>query len=126
MHSHRITARIPNLFDIMDIKDVWTCLRLLHEINTMVAAILLVSITVLLLFSSCSCTAFIISPLNRPTNKCTTNSNTYLTAKKNDGSSESIINRRDVLQQASIIAATSIMTPTISSASDNDDSAYLG
>ena len=88
----------------------------------MVAIILLVSITVLLLLSS-SCTAFIISPLNFPINKCRANINTYLTAKKNDGLET--INRRDVLQQASI-AATSILNPSISSASDNDDLAYLG
>lgn len=54
----------------------------------------------------------------------TTNINTYLTATKNDGSEA--INRRYLLQQASIIAATSILTPTISSASDDDDLAYLG
>ena len=86
----------------------------------MMAIILLVSIVVHL---SSSCTAF-ISPLNNPTNKCTTNINTYLTATKNDGSEA--INRRNLLQQASIIAATSILTPTISSASGDDDLAYLG
>lgn len=83
------------------------------------------AINLLLLLFSSSCTAF-ITPLKRSTNKCTTNID-YLAAKKNDGS-EITINRRDVLQQASssIIAATSIMTPTVSSASENEDLAYLG
>ena len=86
----------------------------------------MMAINLLLLLISSSCTAFIISPLKLPTTKYTTNSNTYLTAKKNDGL-EKTINRRDVLQHASsIIAATSILNPSISSASDNDDLAYLG
>lgn len=91
----------------------------------MVAIILLVPIVVLLLLSS-SCTAFTISPLNLLTNKCTANIDTYLTAKKNDVSET--INRRDVLQHASrgIIAATSVLNPSISCASDSDKLAYLG
>ena len=85
------------------------------------------AINLLLLLFSSSCTAF-ITPLKRSSNKCTTNIDTYLTAKKTDGSLETMINRRDVLQQAgsSIIAATSILSPSISSASDNDDLSYLG
>ena len=82
------------------------------------------AINLLLLLFSSSCKAFISPLINRPSNKCTTNNDTYLTAKKNDVS-ETTINRRDVLQQASIIAATSILKPSISNASD-DDLAYLG